>query len=154
MASRRVDSSFRDYATRLENADAPCLACDPDPSPFRMMELSSRSLSPSRGARNLSARVETEWFGDEARPWDEAWATDIHRGVLHSFKWMAGEKDSYPQFFKRLARNAQSGLYEEASTMEDNMKIIKNLGEEFNKEHKRYPTFWFDKCCIDQTNIV
>ena len=46
----------------------------------------------------MSARVETEWFGDEARPWDEAWATDIHRGVLHSFKWMAGEIDPYPQF--------------------------------------------------------
>ena len=33
------------------------------------------------------------------------------------------------------------------------LEAIKRVGEEFLKEHDRYPTFWFDKCCIDQDAI-
>lgn len=33
------------------------------------------------------------------------------------------------------------------------LEAIKRVGEEFFKKHKRHPTFWFDKCCIDQDAI-
>ena len=109
------------------------------------MELSSRRRSRSRGARNLSARVEREWFGDKARPWDETWATDIHRGALDSFKSMANAPEWHPQLFKRLPRNPRSGLYEEASTMEDKVKIIKNLLGLHQGEIRESYGFWEKK---------
>ena len=31
---------------------------------------------------------------------------------------------------------------------------LEALSEKFKAKHRRYPTFWFDKCCIDQDNIT
>ena len=36
---------------------------------------------------------------------------------------------------------------------EEKWKALSAVADEFHKKNKRYPTFWLDKCCIDQQNI-
>lgn len=32
--------------------------------------------------------------------------------------------------------------------------MLKKIAERFKRKNKREPTFWFDKTCIDQNNLV
>ena len=87
----------------------------------------SRSRSRSRGVRNLSARVQAEWSGDEARPAVRTWLTEVFRKSVEILKWLENASDSNLKLFEQLPQNPHTKLYEQVTGMRDKLQVIKNL---------------------------